>query len=164
MSNAFAIRELLFEELYLAVRTTIKLITKVKAEHWEYRPGENMRSLKELANHLVQIPYVDLAIMQEKNSDTVDKLQNTDLFTTDPQEMIKIMEQGFMALQDYIVSFTENDLLQKHTKAFYSGEDSNGYSQAKWLVEITTHAFHHRGQLFNYLKQLGYQVNMFDLY
>ncbi|WP_370733829.1 DinB family protein [Paenibacillus dakarensis] len=36
--------------------------------------------------------------------------------------------------------------------------------QAKWLIEIVTHAQHHRAQMFNYLKTLGYQVSMFDLY
>ncbi|WP_327204754.1 DinB family protein [Paenibacillus sp. DMB20] len=29
---------------------------------------------------------------------------------------------------------------------------------------MVTHAQHHRAQTFNYMKTLGYEVNMFDLY
>jgi uncharacterized damage-inducible protein DinB len=59
---------------------------------------------------------------------------------------------------------SEEEFLEKVTKPFYFPEEEKGHTQAKWLVEITTHAFHHRGQFFNYLKELGYEVNMFDLY
>jgi uncharacterized damage-inducible protein DinB len=164
MSSTFAISNLLFEELYLAVRSTNKLINKVQVKDWEYRPQENMRSLLELTNHLAQIPFIDLAIMQEKSGAEVDKLQTSHLFTSEPSKLIRVMEEGYQALKNYIVSMSENDFLEKQTKAFYFEADSKGYTQAKWLIEITTHTFHHRGQFFNYLKQLGYEVNMFDLY
>ncbi|WP_371268621.1 DinB family protein [Bacillus licheniformis] len=51
--------------------------------------------------------------------------------------------------------------MTKKTKPFYLDE---GMTQSRWLTETLTHIFHHRAQLFNYLKQLGYDVNMFDLY
>lgn len=164
MSDTFAIRDLLLEELNLAVKTTNNLINKVQKKDWDYKPSKNMRTLLELTNHFVQIPFVDLAIMQEKSGDEVNQLQNHDLFKTDPIELIKVMEEGYEAFKDYMASLSESEFLQKHTKAFYFGDDSKGMSQVKWLIETTTHAFHHRAQFFNYLKQLGYEVNMFDLY
>ena len=164
MSNTLSMRDLLLEELHLAVKTTKKLIHKVQEKDWEYKPAENMRSLLELTNHLVQIPFVDLAIMQEKSEDEVNQLQNHDLYKNEPGDLISVMEDGYDAFKDYMISLPEHQLLHKQTKPFYFGDDFNGSSQVKWLIETTTHAFHHRAQFFNYLKQLGYEVNMFDLY
>jgi len=33
-----------------------------------------------------------------------------------------------------------------------------------WLLDIITHSYHHRAQLFTYLKQLGLPVDMATLY
>ncbi len=56
---------------------------------------------------------------------------------------------------------SEHDFLHKQSKPFYM---EHGSTQAKWLVEIVTHAFHHRAQLFTYLKESGLAITMFDLY
>lgn len=37
-------------------------------------------------------------------------------------------------------------------------------TQAPWFTESVTHMFHHRSQLFTYVKLRGYEVSMFDLY
>lgn len=71
------------------------------------------------------------------------------------------MQKGFDAFQTYMTSLSDEDFLTKKTKPFYLDE---GMTQSRWLTETLTHIFHHRAQLFNYLKQLGYDVNMFDLY
>ena len=75
--------------------------------------------------------------------------------------MAEAMEQGFGRLKDYFYSLSDSDFLQKETKPFYL---EAGSTQAKWLVETTTHIFHHRAQMFNYMKQLGYEISMPDLY
>lgn len=36
----------------------------------------------------------------------------------------------------------------------------DGHTQIQWLAEIQSHVFHHRGQFYNYLKQLQYDVTM----
>ncbi|WP_338463001.1 hypothetical protein V5G20_00985 [Brevibacillus borstelensis] len=79
MNAVNEIKGLLFEELELIVRTTSNLIRRIEQDQWEYKPTDQMRTLRE-------------------------------------------------------------------------------------LVEIATHAQHHRSQLFTYLKLLGHDVNMFDLY
>lgn len=56
---------------------------------------------------------------------------------------------------------TDEEFMQKTTQPFYL---EHGSTQAKWLIEIVTHAQHHRAQMFNYLKAQGYEVSMFDLY
>lgn len=164
MNPTFTMRDLLLEEFELAVRTTTKLIERVEAKDWTYGPHENMRTLLALVNHLVQVPSVDLAIMQEKSAAEIDSLQDEELFSQDPVILIQTMQQGFQSLKEYISRMPESEFIEKSTKAFYFGADSQGYTQAKWLIEITTHVYHHRAQFFTYLKQLGYAVSMFDLY
>jgi uncharacterized damage-inducible protein DinB len=161
MSELFQLRDLLFHEMGVAVRTTKGLLEKVKPEDWNYRPKVNMRSLLEVVQHLVLVPAADLAILQEKSQPEVQQLEKEIEHLTDPKELGEVMDRGFAALKEYMTGLSEEEFMHKVTKAFYA---ESGSSQARWLIEILTHAFHHRAQFFTYLKQLGYDVNMFDLY
>lgn len=156
-------KEVLFSEWDVAVRTISNLLTKVQEKDWDYRPRENMRTLLELANHLVQIPAVDLAIGKEKNEQEIRHLEN-ELQAGSAEELIKVLRNGYQDFKAYYESLSETDFFVKKSKPFYFGEHMEGHTQVKWLTESTTHIFHHRGQFFNYLKELGYEVNMFDLY
>ncbi|HET7657744.1 MAG TPA: DinB family protein [Bacillales bacterium] len=159
MSDLAVMKEVLFHEMQVGIKTTQALLEKVRAEDWDYRPRENMRTLRELAHHLVMIPETDLAIVQEKTQEEVQAIEGREL--PDAAAMNEAMEQGFLRLKDYYYSLSDQDFLEKETKAFYAPA---GATQAKWCVETTTHIFHHRAQMFNYMKQLGYDINMFDLY
>ena len=118
-----------------------------------------MRSLKELASHLTAIPEADLAIMQEKEEDVIARIEKKYGALQSADQMAAAMQKGFDAFQTYMTSLRRGFLTK--TKPFYLDE---GMTQSRWLTETLTHIFHHRAQLFNYLKQLGYDVNMFDLY
>ncbi|MBS4174609.1 DinB family protein [Bacillus sp. FJAT-49736] len=156
-------KEVLFSEWDVAVRTISNLLTKVQEKDWDYRPQKNMRTLLELANHLVQIPTVDLAIGQEKKEQEIRDLENK-LQSGNANGLTEVLKNGYKDFKVYYDSLSENDFFDKVSKPFYFGENMQGHSQAKWLAESTTHIFHHRAQFFNYLKELGYEVNMFDLY
>lgn len=160
MSGISLMRDVLLKELETGVRTTRILLAKVETDQWAYRPAGNMMSLLELAHHLTQIPLIDLAILQEKDEVEVKRLEKETEYET-ADRLATLMEQGFEELSRYMKRLTEEDFLQKETRPFYADHPS---TQAKWLTEIVTHVFHHRAQLFNYLKQLGHPVNMFDLY
>jgi uncharacterized damage-inducible protein DinB len=151
---------LLFEELELIVRTTTRLLAKIQPEHQEFRPHPDMRTLKELAEHLTAIPAMDLLILQEYPEIEIRKLEAQ--YAEVPfSELSAKMAEGLAELRNYMNELPEEDFLHKQTTPFYI---DHGATQAKWLVEIVTHAQHHRGQLFTYLKIQGYEVNMFDLY
>lgn len=151
----------LYHEMELAIRTIKGLLSKIKAEDWNYRPQDNMRSLQELVHHLVQIPMIDLAILQEKTYEEIKEYEHAIEGVTDTDQLSKILDEGYEALRTYMDGLSDEDFLHKQTKAFYL---DYGKNQAAWLTEIVTHTFHHRAQLFTYLKQLGYDVSMFDLY
>lgn len=161
MDVAKEMKKYLFEELTLITNTTAGLIRKISAEDWTYQPRENMRSLLELVQHLVAIPAVDLLILQEKNREEVNSLEAVFAQDRDPESLINRMTQDLDKLKAYMEALSDEDFLYKKTTPFYL---PHGTEQAKWLIEIVTHAQHHRGQLFTYLKTKGYEVNMFDLY
>ncbi|HZG16856.1 MAG TPA: DinB family protein [Candidatus Bathyarchaeia archaeon] len=161
MSGVLAVRDHLLDELELAVRTSEALIMRIKPEEWDYRPKENMRSLLELVHHLVSIPASDLAILQEKTQPEVEQVENRVHAITDPHQLAVHMRENVETLRTYMLSLSEEDLLHKSTKAFYL---EHGVVQIKWLIEIVTHTFHHRSQLYNYLKELGHELQFFVLY
>ncbi|OXM85724.1 DinB family protein [Paenibacillus rigui] len=161
MSGVLEIRNHLLEELELAVRTSEGLIRRIQQEQWDYRPQDNMRTLLELVHHLVMIPASDLAILQEKPQPEVEKLETSLADVRDTAALAEQFRRNFEAAKHYFESLSEEELLHKSTKAFYL---EHGAVQSKWLIEIVTHTFHHRSQLYNYLKQLGHDLNFFVLY
>ncbi|XID90161.1 DinB family protein [Paenibacillaceae bacterium WGS1546] len=162
MNELREMKSLLFEELELIVRTSSNLIRKIEPAHWNHKPADNMRSLAELARHLVGVPSVDLLILKEKSREEVAEWEAViDADGVDPDKLIGSMTAGLAELKRYMEELSDEDFLHKKTKPFYVEHRT---AQAKWLIEIVTHAQHHRAQLFNYMKALGYDINMFDLY
>jgi uncharacterized damage-inducible protein DinB len=161
MSQVSAVRDHLLHELEHGVVTTRRLLELVKPEQWDYRPRDNMRTLLELAHHLVTIPGSDLVIMQEKGMEDVRKAEAVVAGVRDPMQLAAAMERLFGELKTYFESLDDDAFLNKETKAFYKEEPT---AQAKWLIETTTHVYHHRSQLYSYLKQLGHDIQFFILY
>ncbi len=161
MSGVFQMRDHLLDELELAVRTTGNLLARIKPEEWDYRPHQEMRTLLEVVHHLVSIPATDLAILQEKAQPDVQAIEEGISQITDAQQLAEQMRVNFASFKQYMQSLTADELLHKSTKAFYM---EHGMVQSKWLIEVTTHTFHHRSQLYSYLKQLGHDLNFFVLY
>ncbi|RAR41792.1 DinB family protein [Paenibacillus sp. MDMC362] len=162
MNQLHEMKHLLFEELELIVRTSSNLIGKISPEHWDYRPAHNMRSLQELVHHLVSVPATDLLILQEKSEAEIRELEASIAADgVDKDKLISWMTKGLSDVKSYMGGLTDEEFMQKKTKPFYL---EHGSTQAKWLIEIVTHAQHHRAQMFNYLKAQGYEVSMFDLY
>ncbi|MCM3782547.1 DinB family protein [Neobacillus mesonae] len=160
MNELSQMKSLLFEEMELALRTSVTLISKIKEEHLDFRPHHNMRSLRELAEHLTAIPSVDLLILQERTQEEVRLLEN-EFALLDIGSLQERMKEGVKKVRDYMDHLQDSDFLNKKSTPFYL---EHGSSQAKWLVEIVTHLFHHRSQLFTYMKMQGYDISMFDLY
>ncbi|GGP11828.1 DinB family protein [Oceanobacillus neutriphilus] len=155
------LREELLEELELGIRSMAGLLNKVEEKDWPYQPAENMRNLRELARHIVSVPEVDLNLWQEKDEKEIRDLEAKYERLESAEELINAMNPGFQLFKTYMLSLSDEDFLTKKTKPFYL---EDGETQAHWLVEEVSHLFHHRAQFFNYLKQLGYDINMFDLY
>lgn len=64
------------------------------------------------------------------------------------------------AAAEYFGSLSPEQFQTQVGKAFYG----HAAPMHEWLLEIITHSYHHRAQLFTYLKLLGRPVDMFTLY
>ncbi|MGC5775746.1 DinB family protein [Paenibacillus pabuli] len=161
MNGTLQIRDHLLKELETGVRTGASLIRLIRPEDWAYRPQENMRSLVELVHHFIQITASDLAIMQEKGEAEVGLVENSLSGIEDIEKLEATLWSNLEAYKAYILSLSEEDLLNRSTKAFYM---EHGHLQAQWQIETLTHVFHHRSQLYSYLKQQGHELNFYMLY
>ncbi|MEY8744201.1 DinB family protein [Paenibacillus tundrae] len=161
MNGTMQMRDHLLRELETGVRTGASLIRLIRPEDWAYRPQDNMRSLVELVHHFIQITASDLAIMQEKGEAEVGQVENSLAGIEDIEKLEATLWSNLEAYKAYIVSLSDEDLLTRSTKAFYM---EHGHLQAQWQIETLTHVFHHRSQLYNYLKQQGHELNFFMLY
>ncbi|MCR6098095.1 DinB family protein [Salipaludibacillus agaradhaerens] len=161
MSSVLNVRDHLLDELQLAVKTSEKLIFRMDEADKRFRPADNMRTLLDVVHHLVSIPASDLMIMQEKSQEEVQSLELRIAEITEPARLVEEFRYNYEQFKSYIQSLSEEELLTKSTKAFYMEE---GVVQIKWLIEVVTHVFHHRSQLYNYLKQNGHELNFFMLY
>ncbi|MFB5760267.1 DinB family protein [Paenibacillus medicaginis] len=161
MSGTFQMRDHLLQELETGTRTGAGLIRRIRPEDWAYRPQNNMRSLQELVHHFVQITASDLAIMQAQGEAEVAEVENRLSGLDDPERLAAALWRNYETYKNYIVSLSEEDLLNHSTKAFYAEQ---GHLQAQWQIETLTHVFHHRSQLYNYLKQLGHELHFTMLY
>ncbi|TKH46104.1 damage-inducible protein DinB, partial [Paenibacillus terrae] len=119
MSGTLQVRDHLLNELETGVRTGEALIRKIRPEDWEFRPQDNFRSLLELVHHFVLIPASDLAIMQEKSEGEVGSIENSLSGVEDPEHLASTFRQNFEAYKAYILSLSEDDYLNRSTKAFY---------------------------------------------
>ncbi|WP_172253292.1 DinB family protein [Saccharibacillus deserti] len=161
MNETLQIRDHLLNELETGVRTSEVLIRLIRPEDWNYRPQGNMRSLPELVRHLALVPRSDLAIMQEAGAEEAGEIEVSLDGESDPERLAAALRENFELYKTYLVSLTPEDLLNRSTKAFYA-EDS--HTQIQWQIETLTHLFHHRSQLYNYLKQLGHELHFSMLY
>lgn len=161
MNAVQSIKETALHELEVGFRSIEGLLKKLKEEDLLYRPSENMRSVKELIAHLIAIPEVDLAIMQEHPADYIRALEHKYEALATTEDKVKQMYRGFEQYKAYVISLSDQDFLTKKTAPFYL---ETGSTQIQWLMEVVTHVFHHRAQLFTYMKQSGYDIDMFDLY
>ncbi|SDL26907.1 hypothetical protein SAMN05428961_104467 [Paenibacillus sp. OK060] len=161
MNGTLQIRNHLLNELETGVRTGASLIRLIRPEDWAYRPQDNMRSLVELVHHFIQITASDLAIMQEKSEAEVGVVENSLSGIEDNEKLEATLWGNLEVYKAYIVSLSEEEMLNRSTKAFYM---EHGHLQAQWQIETLTHVFHHRSQLYNYLKQQGHELNFFMLY
>lgn len=152
-------RGLLLNELERVAANSCRLFALIKPEHLGYRPREGMRSLAELGNHLAQVPTVDLRLLQGDDEGQIVELEKQ-LKREAPEEWIALLKEGAAELSRFIERLSINEFENGSGTAYYGRTQTH----AQWLLEIITHLYHHRAQLFMYLKLNGYPVNTRTLY
>lgn len=135
------------------------LFSEIQPDQLQWQARDNMWKLIDLANHLAQIPSTDLAIPQGATREQIQEIEHS-LRRENPAELFAVWQAGAAKVKAYYESMSAEDFETKVTQAFYG----QGATQQEWLLEMITHAYHHRAQLFTYLKMLGRPIDMFTLY
>jgi uncharacterized damage-inducible protein DinB len=152
-------REMLFADLERIVANCCRLLELAKPEDYGWRPRDNMRTLLELANHLAQVPGVDLLILQGVAEHEVSEQERL-LRRDDAAGLLVVLRQGTADLERFMEKQSVDAFEHNSSTAYYGRTQT----YAQWLLEALTHMYHHRGQYFNYLKLLGYDINTRTLY
>jgi uncharacterized damage-inducible protein DinB len=152
-------REDLLFRLKAVAASVLDLFEQCPRDQLHFRPADGMRDLLELGNHFASVPLVDLAIIQGSPGNVVETIEDT-LHGAGPTDWIEIFDRGVKAAEEYFERLTEEDFETKTTRAHYGPAEP----QCVWLLELINHVYHHRGQLYVYLRMLHVPVGVEHLY
>jgi uncharacterized damage-inducible protein DinB len=156
-------RSMLLTELEFICRNCARLIGQVEAAQYRYRPpaaeGVNIRTMLELANHLAQIPSIDLAIIRSLPEEDIQRLER-ELWQGEALDLKGVLREGFEETHRFMEKLSISEFETGSATAYYGRTQT----YAQWLLEVITHLYHHRSQLFTYLKLTGAPVDMRGLY
>ncbi|WP_262176016.1 DinB family protein [Saccharococcus sp. Marseille-Q5394] len=128
-------------QFHIVVMSTIDIIDTVDQSDLEVQPTENKFSVGQLLAHMALVCKADLLISEEASEGQMSNFYavNTLVSVT---EMKEALLSNFTLLEKRYLGYTEEELMQKTTS--YWGVS---YTRFEWLLEISAHLYHHRGQL-----------------
>jgi hypothetical protein len=149
----------LFSDIEGLRRSLAKLLPELPPRGQDWRPREGMRSVWELATHLVQVPAVDVLISREGSIEEVHALEQA-LTADTPEGLLALFDTGVETARSRFGAMSPEAFEGTVTRAFYG----HAMPAKGWLLEIVTHLHHHRAMLHTYLKIMGRPVDMSYLY
>ena len=152
-------RSLLLTELERIAANVGRMLAQLKPEHYGYSPHDGMRTLLELANHLAQIPAMDLRLLRGDKEPELARREE-ELTRESTAELGDVLREGVKDMAAYFEHLSFDDYENGSGTAYFGRTQTN----AQWLLEVITHMYHHRAQLFMYMKLTGYPVDTRTLY
>ena len=150
-----------FEEEAAEVRNVIDLSRKIPLD---FRLTEKTRPVSELANHIAQIPRIDIGIYSgELDSGEKAHAMEIKLNRKNIDEILKVFDEGYKYLIHYFKEMTDEDFLIEDKKPFYE-MDSEPKAWTILLGKLITHLALHKGILWAYQKTAELDVTMFNYY
>ncbi|HOC18980.1 MAG TPA: DinB family protein [Vicinamibacterales bacterium] len=149
------LKDALLPDLDRELGATRRLLERVPADRFDWRPHEKSRSLGQLATHLAAIPRWGVLVLQTTQSDIAGQPDGDDPAAT-PQEVLALFDRHAGTLRAQLAQ-TEGDgpLLVRWTLE-KDGQEVFSLPRVSALRTIAmNHLIHHRGQLTVYLRLLG---------
>lgn len=128
-------------QIRIVVRSTIVIIDTIDPSDLEVQPTEDKYSIGQLLAHMALICKADLLISEEASEGQMSKFYAANSLVS-VAEMKEALLSNFAILEERYLRYTEEELMQKTTS--YWGVS---YTRFEWLLEISSHLYHHRGQL-----------------
>ncbi len=139
------------------------VLALVEEEQMDFTPREGMRPLRNLANHLAQIPHLDTSFYT-KEIENIEQAQEMEkkLTRESLEEILEVFDHGVEYLTSHFKGMKDDEFLKECLNPCYSeGPDR---SWAYYLPEMTSHMVMHKMQLWMYLKLAGAHINMMTYY
>jgi uncharacterized damage-inducible protein DinB len=137
--NAYV--EATLHQLSIAVHSIADMMDKLEPSDLETQPTENKLSIGQLLAHMSLICNADLLISDEATEEEM-----SEYYSSNPLHSIAEMKEALLAnfalLKNRYLEYTEDELLETTTS--YWGVS---YTRFEWLIEVSSHLYHHRGQL-----------------
>ena len=142
----------------------VKVVIKSAVDQdFSFSPKEGMKPLKDLINHLAQIPSLDFSFykMDIEKIEQAQKMEK-DLNRETIDEMVEVFEKGIKRVVAYFKGMQDKEFLEENiTPCYMKGPPK---SWAHYLSDITRHLAMHKMQLWMYLKLAGKPVDMMTYY
>ena len=101
-------RGLLLDELDRIVANCCRFLELVRPEQHDWRPQDGMRSLIELANHLAQIPSIDLRIIKGDSEQQVQEYER-ELTRDNDRALGGVMREGARDVRRFMEGLSFDD-------------------------------------------------------
>jgi hypothetical protein len=122
------------------------VLAAAKSVDMDYTPGQGMKPLRELANHLAQIPSLDHR-MYSREIETAEQVQAQEkaLSRNDLDGMLSVFDDGVAAVNAKFRDMSDQDLLENKLKPFYETRSEKNW--AHYMPEFIRHIAMHKMQL-----------------
>jgi uncharacterized damage-inducible protein DinB len=125
----------------------------------DWRPAPDFHTLFQLAVHLCALPSSATAILAGASNEEIMQW-NQPLTEGDGAELRDLLDSGMYHLREVLKGFNDEAFLTKEVPQPWGPPAT----PEQHVMSLITHMHHHRGQLHNYLRQLGAPVSTETLY
>lgn len=146
----------LLSELEREKDNTKKMIDRLPAEHFSWKPHDKSMSLGELANHIVELHnWVDLVISKDQLDFNTDYVPLT---LKSKEDLVEVLENGYLVNKFVIEAIDSQELFNNWIlkSGDYVIVEMPKIAAIRFLVN--NHLIHHRGQLSVYMRMLDIPV------
>jgi len=153
---SLSIIPLLLKEMDQEAATTRKMLQRVPADKWDWKPHEKSMALRNLTVHIAEIPsWVSMTLnTSELNFEGMDY---TPTPVSSTEELLDIFEKSFTEGKAALEKATEADLLPNWT--LRTGDKIHSVSTKYEVIRMSfCQIVHHRAQLGVYLRLLNISI------
>lgn len=146
-------------QIRVAIDSLVELVDCLEERDLQQSSTANKRSVGDLLEHIATVCRADYYIANGANQKEMATFYST-VSLTSKGEIKEALLTNYAFLQERFMEFSEEELHMEMTS--YWGAT---YSWYEWLLEVTAHLYHHRGQLHSILVQcygMDFKVQLFE--
>jgi uncharacterized damage-inducible protein DinB len=153
---SLSIIPLLLKEMDQEAATTRKMLQRVPADKWDWKPHEKSMAMRNLTVHIAELP--SWAAMTLNTSElNFEGMDYTPTPVNSTEELLAIFEKNFAEGKAALEKATEADLLPNWT--LRTGEKIHSVSTKYDVIRMSfCQIVHHRAQLGVYLRLLNIPI------